>query len=160
MSSQGSTANALVCAQIRKLVSALLLSVPLGIFLISLPLFSQGNLGRILGVVTDQTGGVMAGVTVTVLDVDRGTSRILTTDQAREYNAPNLTPGTYTVRSEAVGFKTAENANVLVEVSKEVRIDLSMQPGQQTEKLTVSEAIPMVETTKAVLGGTLSHDMI
>src|SRR6202049_4949942 len=115
MSSQGSTANALVCAHIRKLVSVLL-SVPLGIFLIALPLFSQGNLGRILGAVTDQTGGAMAGATVTVLDVDRGTSRILTTDQAGEYNAPNLTPGTYTVRAEAIGFKTAENANILLEV--------------------------------------------
>jgi hypothetical protein len=159
MNSQGSTANALVCASIRKMITALL-GVALGVFLISLPLFSQGNLGRILGAVTDQTGGAMAGATVTVLDVDRGTSRILTTDQAGEYNAPNLTPGTYTVRAEALGFKTAENANILVEVGKEVRIDLSMQPGEQTEKITVSESIPMVETTNAVLGGTLSHDMI
>ena len=159
MSSQESTANERVCASIRKLISALV-GLSLGIFLIALPLFSQGNLGRILGAVTDQTGGVMAGATVTVLDVDRGTSRILTTDQAGEYNAPNLTPGTYTVRAEAVGFKTAESANILVEVGNEIRVDLSMQPGEQNEKITVSESIPMIETTNAVLGGTLSHDMI
>jgi hypothetical protein len=50
------------------------LAAGMGIFLISLPLFSQANAGRILGSVTDQTGGVMAGVTVTVTDVQRGIS--------------------------------------------------------------------------------------
>lgn len=71
------------------------------VFLLSVPVFSQANLGRILGSVTDQTGGVIAGATVTVLDVQRGISRTLTTDGAGEYNAPNLTPGTYTVRVES-----------------------------------------------------------
>src|SRR5438105_2789494 len=131
-----------------------------GLFLICLPLFSQGNLGRILGTVTDQTGAVMGGTIVTVLDVARGLSRTLTTDEVGEYNAPNLTPGTYTVRVEFPGFRTVESANILVEVGKEVRVDLSMQPGDQAEKITVSEAVPLVETSNAVLGGTLSHDMI
>ena len=47
------------------------------IFLASLPAFSQANLGRILGAVTDQSGGVVAGATVTILDVQRGISRSL-----------------------------------------------------------------------------------
>jgi len=81
-----------------------LLGATLGALLICLPLFSQGSYGRILGAVTDQTGGVIAGATVTVLDVDRGISRTLTTDDAGEYNAPNLVPGKYTVRAEAKGF--------------------------------------------------------
>ncbi len=131
-----------------------------GLFLICLPLLSQGNLGRILGTVTDQSGAVMGGTIVTVLDVARGASRTLTTDEVGGYNAPNLTPGAYTVRAEAIGFRTVESANILVEVGKEVRVDLSMQPGDQAEKITVSEAAPLVETSNAVLGGTLSHDMI
>ncbi len=130
------------------------------VLFLSFPLLAQGNLGRILGTITDQSGGVVAGATVTVLDQERGTARTLSTDQAGEYNAPNLMPGMYTVRAETKGFKTVENGNILVEVGKEVRIDLSLQPGEQTEKITVSEAVPLVETTNAVLGGTLSHDMI
>ena len=51
------------------------------------PLYSQANLGRILGTITDQTGGVIAGATVTVTDVDRGVTRTLATDQAGEYAA-------------------------------------------------------------------------
>src|SRR3989442_3282468 len=145
-------------ASVRKSVS--LAGLMLSLFLICLPLFSQGNLGRILGTVTDQTGGVLGGTIVTVLDVARGAPRTLTTDEAGQYNAPNLTPGLYTVLVEAAGFKTAESANILVEVGKEVRIDLSMQAGEQAEKITVSEAVPLVETANAVLGRTLSHDMI
>jgi outer membrane receptor protein involved in Fe transport len=130
------------------------------IFLTSLPAFSQANLGRILGAVTDQSGGVVAGATLTILDVQRGISRSLTTDNAGEYNAPNLTPGTYTVRAESKGFKTAERSGIPLEVGKDVRVDLTLQPGEQAEKITVTGELPMVETTNATLGGTLSNETI
>src|SRR5580704_7800130 len=92
--------------------AAQFLSVAIGVLLLCLPTFSQGNFGRILGTVTDQSGGVLAGVTVTVVDTQRGVTRALITDAAGEYDAPSLTPGTYTVRVEAKGFKTLERQNV------------------------------------------------
>ena len=134
-----------------------LLLASLGVLLFSVPLFSQGNNGRILGTVTDQTGGVISGATVSIIDKDRGVARTLTTDDAGEYNAPTLIPGTYTVRAEAKGFKTLERQNVVLEVGKEVRVDLTVQPGEQTQSVTVTEAIPLVETTNATLGGTLNN---
>src|SRR5437879_5953384 len=85
-----------------KAIQALWLGI--GMFLVCVPLFSQGSQGRILGTVTDQTGGVISSATVTVLDVERGVSRTLTTGDSGEFNAPNLLPGTYTVRVEAKGF--------------------------------------------------------
>src|SRR5579864_4919767 len=127
------------------------------VLLFSVSLFSQGNFGRILGAVTDQSGGVVAGATVTVIDTQRGVARTLTTDEAGEYNAPTLIPGTYTVRAEAKGFKKIERQNVLLEVGHEVRIDLTVQPGDQTQTITVTEAMPLVETTNATLGGTLNN---
>jgi len=133
------------------------LSAILGVLLFCVPLFSQGNFGRILGTVTDQTGGVISGATVTIIDKDRGVAATLTTDQAGEYNAPTLIPGTYIVRAEANGFKKLERQNVVLEVGKEVRVDLTVQPGEQTQTVTVTEAIPLVETTNATLGGTLEH---
>jgi len=62
----------------------------LAVFLICLPMFSQGSTGRILGIVTDQSGAVIPGVTVIIRDVDRGTARTLTTDEAGAYSAPSL----------------------------------------------------------------------
>ena len=76
----------------------------------SSPAFSQGSAGRILGAVTDQSGGAVVGATVTILDTARGTTRTLTTDQSGEYNAPNLLPSTYTVTAAFQGFKTAERS--------------------------------------------------
>src|ERR1700676_3653178 len=132
----------------------------IGVFLVCVPLFSQGNQGRITGTVTDKSGGVVAGATVTVKDVQRGVARTLTTGDSGEYNAPNLLPGTYAIRAEAKGFRAIEQQNILLEVGKEVRVDLSLQPGEVSQTITITEAPPMVETTNATLGGTLSNETI
>jgi carboxypeptidase family protein/TonB-dependent receptor-like protein len=142
-------------SSLRKAVQ--LLIGTMGLLLLCLPLFSQGSSGRILGTVTDQSGGVVAGATVTVIDTERGVTRSLTSDDAGEFNAPNLTPGTYTVRAEAKGFKKLERQNVALEVGKEIRVDLTLQPGAAEQTITVTEAIPLVETTNATLGGTLNN---
>ncbi len=121
---------------------------------------AQANLGRISGVITDQTGGSMSGATVTVVDVERGISRALTADDSGEYNAPNLTPGSYTVRAEAKGFKTAERTGILLETGKDLRVDMTLQPGEQNQKIVVTEDLPQIETTNATLGGTISNQSI
>ena len=132
----------------------------LGMLLVCLPAFSQINFGRILGSVTDQTGSVISGATVTVANTQTGTSRTLTTDSAGEYVAPSLSPGTYDVRAAAPGFKTVENKSVPVEVGKDARVDLALEVGATTQTVTVTEAVPLVDTTSATLGGTLSNEAI
>ena len=129
-------------------------------FLTSAPLFAQGSAGRILGSVTDQSGGAIAGATVTVTDVDRNVPRTLTTDQSGEYNAPNLLPGSYKVRAEAKGFKAFERSGVTLQLNGEVRVDLQMQPGEVSQTITVNESVPLVETTNAELGTTLQSSII
>jgi hypothetical protein len=130
----------------------LLLSVPL--------LFSQLNTGRISGAVTDQSGGAIAGATVSVIDVARGETRPLTTDGSGLYAAPNLLPGIYTVRVEFMGFQTLERQNVQVGAGGDVRVDVTMMPGQQTQTVTVTESIPIVNATNAQTGGTLQQNML
>jgi hypothetical protein len=142
-------------ARARKVVSVL--GAALGVLLFSVSLFSQANFGRILGTVTDQSGGVLSGAAVTIIDKDRGVARNLITDDAGEYNAPTLIPGTYTVRVEAKGFRTLDRQNIVLEVGKEVRVDLTPQPGEQSQTVTVTESLPLVETTNATLGGTLNN---
>ena len=127
------------------------------VLLLCLPAFSQGSFGRILGTVTDQSGGVVVGATVTVIDTQRGVTRTLSTDDAGAYNAPNLTAGNYTVRVEAKGFKKLERTGIGIEVGHEVRVDVTVQPGEQTQTVTVTEAVPLVETTNATQGGTLEN---
>src|SRR5690348_1143173 len=91
--------------------AAVLLAVSCAVLLFSVPLFSQGNLGRITGSVTDASGGAIVGATVTDTDVARGTNRTVTTDSAGQYAFPGLNPGTHKIHAEAKGFKAAEHAN-------------------------------------------------
>jgi hypothetical protein len=143
---------------IRKALQAL--GGTLAMLLLSLAAFSQGSAGRVVGTVTDANGGTIAGASVTILDVQRGTSRPLTTDESGAYSAPNLVPGAYKVRVEYKGFKTTERQNIILEVGQEIRVDLTLQPGEQTQTITVTEQIPLVETTNAELGGTLQNEVI
>src|SRR5580692_9816400 len=143
-SKQGSgPMNPLVCSMngssssVKK--AAVLLSVVMALLAVSLPLFPQAAVGTILGGVFDSGGGAIAGAKVTIIDVARGTTRALTTDEAGEYTAPSLLSGTYTVRAEAQGFQTVEHSNVVLEVAQDVRVDLSLSPGQQTQTVTVTE---------------------
>ena len=122
--------------------------------------YPQGSTGRILGVVTDQSGGFVANARVTITDVARGVSETLTTDSDGAYVAINLLPGTYTVRAEYKGFKNFERKNILLEVGKDVRVDAVLQPGSTTETITITEEVPMVDTTSTTLGGTISNEII
>src|SRR3984893_16539910 len=108
--------------------AAELLAVIVALLAVSLPVFSQAAVGTILGGVFDSSGGAIAGAKVTITDVDRGTTRALTADNAGEYTAPSLLAGTYTVRAEAPGFQTEDRTNVLLEVSQSVRVDLKLSP--------------------------------
>jgi Carboxypeptidase regulatory-like domain/TonB dependent receptor-like, beta-barrel len=136
------------------------LAVALLLMFTGLPLLAQGNRGRILGNVTDQSGGNVAGAKVTITDVARGIPLKLTTDTDGLYFAPGLLPSTYTIRVEAKGFKVFERKNVLLEVGKDARVDVVLQTGSQTETITVTEEVPMVDTTSTTLGGTISNEII
>lgn len=135
-------------------------SVVLALLLASLPLFSQTNQGTIQGGVYDQSGGAVVGSNITVIDVARGISLPFTTDSAGQYVAVNVIPGTYTVRAEAKGFQTLEHTNILVQVGQTIRVDLTLQPGAQTQTVTVTADVPEIDTTDAVMGGTITNQQV
>src|SRR3984885_3426381 len=129
-------------------------------FAMSLPGLAQSTAGRVLGSVSDPSGAAVTGASVIVTDVERGTSRTLTTDQAGEYVAADLAPGTYKIHVEAKGFKSVERPNVVIEVATDVRADFALQTGNVSEVVTVTEDVALLNTTSATLGGTLSKKEI
>jgi len=132
----------------------------LALSLMSVCAMAQSTTGRVLGTITDQSGASVGGATVVVTDTERGTSRSLTTDASGDYAAPDLTPGTYKIRVEARGFKSEERPSITVEVATDVRADFALQPGNVSEVVTVSGDVPLLNTTSATLGGTLSNQEI
>jgi hypothetical protein len=124
---------------------------------VSVTMFSQTTTGRILGSVRDQSGAAVAGATIVVTDVQRGTTRTTATDASGDYAAPELQPGVYKVRAEAKGFKSVERVNIVVEVAEDLRVDISLPTGQISETVVVNAEVPLLNTTSSTLGGTLSN---
>ncbi|MBV8732560.1 MAG: carboxypeptidase regulatory-like domain-containing protein, partial [Acidobacteriia bacterium] len=123
-------------------------------------LSAQANLGRLSGTVRDQTGGAVVGATINVIDADRGAERTAVTDEAGGYVLPGLLPGRKTVRAEFAGFKTFEQANLVLEVGQDARIDITLEPGGVNETIRVTGAPALLDTTSAELGGTIQNEAI
>jgi len=125
-----------------------------------LPVHSQTTTGRILGSVHDSQDAAIVGAKVTVSDVLRGTTRVIVTDETGEYLAANLQPSTYRVFIEAKGFNSYEAKDLLLEVGKDFRLDAKLKTGDTTQVITISEEVPLLDTTTSALGGTLSNKEI
>lgn len=121
----------------------------------SLPLGAQTFRGTILGTISDSTGAVVVGAKVTITNVDTGVTRSTTTDDTGFYTVTELPIGNYSVTVEKEGFQTAVASGIRVEVAVERRVDVALQPGALAQRTEVVAAVPLVETTANVLGGTL-----
>ncbi len=125
------------------------------------PVTAQTFRGTVLGTVTDVSGAVVPGATVTVRNVDTGLLRKTETQADGSYRVPELPIGTYDVTAEKSGFQTSVTKGVQVGVAAERRVDAALKPGEITEQLEVSgEALPQIETTSGTLGGTLTQESV
>jgi len=96
----------------------------MGVLLLCLPLFHRASSGRILGTVTDQSGGVVSGATVTVTDTKEAFClKTLVTNEPGEYNAPTSFPARIRFASRRKGSRPSSRQNVALEVGKEIRVD-------------------------------------
>ena len=78
----------------------------------------QGRTANIAGVVTDNTGGVLPGVEVTVRNVETGITRDLLTDDEGRYQVRNLVLGNYEVRASLIGFQTSVRTGITLTVGR------------------------------------------
>ncbi len=115
---------------------------------------AQTYRGSILGTIMDSSGASVAGATVTVKNLDTGLTRTVTTTDDGSYNVPELPIGNYSVSVEKAGFRTGVVTGIRVEVSSTNRADVTLQPGEISQKVEVSgESLPQIETTSNTLGG-------
>ena len=124
-------------------------------------LAAQTFRGTILGTVTDSSGAAVAGAKVEVRNNNTGLDRTTQTSGDGSYAVPELPLGSYVVSVSQPGFQTAVTNDVAVNVATESRVDVSLKPGQVSERVEVSaETLSQVETTSAELGGTLTTKAI
>jgi hypothetical protein len=125
------------------------------------PLQAQFEYGEILGTVRDSSGGVVSGAKVTVRGLGTNVqSSTLTTEQGN-YSFPDLRGGTYEVSATVMGFRPAKSDALTLRVSDRLRMDLTLEPGQVDEQVTVEAGIaPLLETDTSTRGQVIQSQQI
>jgi hypothetical protein len=103
----------------------------------------------ILGQVTDASGAAIPGATVSITNRETSMRRSLDTDEEGRFNFPQLTPGTYSVRVEAVGFDPQQNDNVFSGLGQKQTVNFTLQVAQSKQAIEVSAAPPILNPENA-----------
>jgi hypothetical protein len=135
---------------------------PVWVFLatiMAMPSLGQ-TFGEITGVVTDSTGAVVTGATITINNPQTNFTRTTTTNSAGNYNFPALLPGVYSVRAVMNGFQTEIRGGVELQVQQVARIDFHLQVGAVSETIEVSGGAPLLTTENATVGTVIENRRI
>ncbi|MCC7241431.1 MAG: TonB-dependent receptor [Acidobacteria bacterium] len=125
----------------------------------ALPIAAQSTAinGTVEGTITDEQAAVLPGVTVTVVNLDTGDTRVVVTNASGLYRAPLLPLGTYRVSAELQGFKKFERAGIGLSAGQTAVIDFRLTVGALQETVTVTADAPLVDLGKIEQGRTLSN---
>jgi hypothetical protein len=115
--------------------------------------------GEIKGTVTDSTGAVVPGATVTATSTTTGVKLTRTTSDAGEFDLTPLNNDIYTVTTTAKGFQTLTQENVHVNALEVADLKITLTVGSETQTVDVSTAPPQLETSNATLGATMENDL-
>lgn len=141
-------------------LSECLLSACLALIVLTLMTVSghaQVLYGSITGNVTDTSGAVVPGATVTILHKETGRSREGVTDANGGYDFPTVLAGTYSVKVSKAGFKTVTKDNVNVTLNTITRADIAVEVGQVTESVIITAESAQLKTDRAEVSAELTN---
>jgi len=133
-------------------VAALVLSI--------LPLAAQETTASISGRLLDATGAVIAGVRVTVTNVETNQALGVTSEPTGNFLAPLLRPGRYRVNASIAGFRTFEQSGIVLEIGQRLSMDITLQVGATEEKVEVTAELPTINTENAVIGKVIDRQSL
>ena len=113
---------------------------------------AQNIFGAIVGTVSDPSGAVLPGASVTATNLGTGQKRSVMTDGHGYYAILSLPRGNYRVDVDVHGFKHFSRSPIDVLVAEEARVDVTMQVGSASQKVVVTGAPPIMQTENASLG--------
>ena len=120
------------------------------LFLLASALLAQQ--ASLTGLVTDPTGAAIPAARVTLLNVDTAIQTTAGTSPDGYYAFPLVPPGNYRVTAEAAGFKSIVRSGIRLAVEQKGTINLALEIGQVTERISVEAAAPLVSTEDASIG--------
>jgi carboxypeptidase family protein/TonB-dependent receptor-like protein len=119
------------------------------------PVAAQVATALVQGEIVDDTKGVLPGVTVTARNQATGLTRTSVTDDHGRYRITALQPGSYEMVVELTGFAPVKKG-VTLTIGQEATLHFQMQIVSMQENVTVTGMSPLIDTTKATLGSTIT----
>src|SRR5437867_4375321 len=122
--------------------------------------FRQNLSAAIYGFVHDTTGAVIQGTTVTAKHTETGLTRTVQTNEEGGYTMQQLPVGSYEITAEKPGFRQQVRSGITLVVAQEAVVNLTLDVGDLAEKITVTEDIPIVNTTLSSVSGLINQQQI
>ena len=122
-------------------------------------LAQTGSTSALTGRVSDPTGAVLPGVTVTATAIATNQTRTVITAEDGGYRIPLLDPGSYKVRFSLAGFKTAEVMEVSLAVTETAVLNQTLEVGVAGQEVTVEANVEALQTATSTLGTTVSGNV-
>ncbi|MBI3050187.1 MAG: TonB-dependent receptor [Acidobacteria bacterium] len=136
------------------------LSLAVVCVLTSAPVFGQGGVAEINGSIADQTGSVLPGVTITIMDEATGLMRTAVSNESGRFVIPAVTPGRYTITAELTGFQMQRRTGVSVLVGQAITFNFTLAIGGLTDQVTVVGEAPIIEITQTQIGSNITAQAI
>ncbi len=132
----------------------------LACFLFPAKQLSAQTVSSITGTITDSSGAVVPNATVTVTNVNTGVAKTATSNSAGSYEVTDLIPGSYTVKVEDPGFQTSLLSNITVDVAHASTVNATLQPGNTSSTVQVTESAISLDTTQPDLNTTIENKVV
>lgn len=136
------------------------LNLLLILFALPAAVFAQEYRASMLGLVADSTGAAVPDATVRVTNMETGVSTTVKTNGDGSYLAPFLNPGKYSLTVEMAGFKAFERSPIELRVNDRTRVDVTLEVGQVTDRVTVQAEAPLLEVSTASRGQSIENRKI
>jgi hypothetical protein len=135
--------------------------IPLLLFAFTVPGTAQTVTGAVRGTITDPSGAIVSGATVTATNTATGVQTSATTNQTGEYSIRFLQIGSYKLAIKASGFETADYGPFSLEIDQMAKIDIPLHIGSASTSVEVSgQEQPILETENPTLGETFTENTI
>lgn len=126
----------------------------------ALAAWAQGNVGRISGTVTDSSGALVPGCSVTVLDPSTGVKITGATQANGVYVFASVPTGKYDIKAEKQGFNREVESGVVLDAASNRTVDFTLKPGAVTETVQVQAEAAQVQTDSAVVSSTVNSRQV
>jgi hypothetical protein len=143
-----------------KYLSAVACAVLLIVFTTSTSWAQSVSSAQVSGVVRDSSGGALPGADVTITKIDTGAVRSAVTGVDGAYVFPNLPVGPYQLKVELQGFNTYQQDGIVLQVSSNPQINVSLAVGTVSETVTVVANSAMVETHSTGIGQVVDNQRV